>query len=90
MLYKNNLSWVEKWEKLRKKGRVQFALIKALYVAGLITLFAFAFVYFTDYKLKVTRKEFVLVLFLVMFIYKAVKNYFFDWIRNEKRYFEEK
>ncbi len=90
MFNKNNLSWTEKWEKIRKQGRIRFALIKALYVAGLITLFASAFVYFTNYKLNVSRKEFVLVLFLVMFIYKSLKNYFFDWPRNEKRYFEEK
>jgi hypothetical protein len=86
MFGKNDSLWAEKWEKARKGGRIRFAILKGFYVAGLITIIAYAFVYFTDYQLKVSREEFVIVLFFIMFIYKSLKNYFFDWPKNEKRY----
>lgn len=80
--------WIEKWTRLRKRGRLLYAFQSAFVVAAIIAVLGFAFVYFTNYQLKSTYTEFAIVLFLVMFIYKFLKHYFFDWPRNEKRFSE--
>ncbi len=69
MINKRQESWNDKWGKIRDKGRLVFALTKAFYISAIITIIAFGFVYFTDYQLKISKREFAVVLFVVMFLY---------------------
>ncbi|MEZ4907721.1 MAG: hypothetical protein R2771_08830 [Saprospiraceae bacterium] len=81
--------WNEKWSKSRKYGRIQFAIMKAFYISAILAILGYLFVYLTNYSLKTSYLNFALVLFLVMFIYKFLKNYFIDWPRNEKIFNEK-
>jgi len=73
------------WEETRKAGRLVFSLKKALLVAAIISLAAYLFVYLTNYELSTSKEEFALVLFLVMFLYKFLRNYFWVWTKNEAK-----
>ncbi len=82
--------WLSKWEKMRSKGQLKYALYNAFVVSVLIAFTGFLFVYITNYQLKTSYLNFALVLFFVMFIYKFIKHYYFDWKKNEKSYSELK
>lgn len=78
------------WEEQRKKGRFLYSLINSLFISLLIGIVGFLFVFITKYKLKTSYLNFGLVLFSLMFIYKFIKIYFFDYPNKEKIYNEGK
>jgi hypothetical protein len=78
------------WEEQRKKGRFLYSLINSLLISLLIGIVGFLFVFITKYKLKTSYLNFGLVLFSLMFIYKFIKIYFFDYPNKEKIYNEGK
>ena len=80
--------WMDKWQEVRKGGRLKFALVKALFTAGIISILAFLFVYLANYQLSTSKESFIVILFIVMFTYKFIRHYFLEWPKNEKRYLE--
>jgi predicted membrane-bound spermidine synthase len=78
------------WEEQRKKGRLKYSLINSIFISALIGLGSYLVVYFTKYKLKTSYLEFGLVLFGLMFIYKFLRIYFYDWPNKEKKYLNGK
>lgn len=87
MLNTNNFS---SWEVQRKKGRFLYSLINSIFISLLIGITGFLFVYIIKYKLKTSYLNFGLVLFGLMFVYKFLKIYFFDWPNKEKIYNDSK
>ena len=67
----------------QSKERLIFSLKKAFIAAAIITLAGYIFVKIADYKLSTSKENFAIVLFLVMFVYKTIRNYFYVWGRNE-------
>ena len=64
------------------KERLIFSLKKAFIAAAIIALLGYIFVKVTDYKLSTGKESFGIVLFLVMFVYKFIRNYFFVYGRK--------
>ena len=67
----------------QSKERLIFSLKKAFIAAAIIALAGYIFVKVADYKLSTSKESFGIVLFLVMFVYKFIRNYFFVWARNK-------
>ena len=87
-MLKNEKKWMDKWQEARKRGRLKFALLQALYTAGVISILAFLFIYFTNYQLSTSKESFTIILFVVMFVYKFIRHYYLEWPKNESRYLE--
>lgn len=80
------MEFEKNWEEVRKEGRLRFSIKKAVIVALIIAVVGYLFVYIADYKLSTSKESFGVVLFVVMFFYKFMRNYFFVWVRNESNY----
>ncbi len=58
------------------ENKIKNSLIKAFISSLSITVIAVLFLYFTKMELSVKLEAFAVVLFLVMFVYKFIWNYY--------------